>query len=226
MNTGDNMEVVEPTSVTRTVSPPVADNAMDVVEEQQEFVVERPTVFEKLELAANEWMSIYIPVLSDRLLLRNPINNELYRFYPKYLRDFLEKNLRIGKVKRIDFVDRDIPNSVTPVKAAFVHFEYWYNTPNALNLREKLNTFGQFRQKGYMRQGERYSFYLANDNPVYSEMTTGYFDIRINHKPIQDMGTDRNVNQLHAEILLLEKACAEKDQRIIDLEDLLGKTLK
>ena len=181
MNTGDNMEVVEPTSVTRTVSPPVADNGMDVVEEQQEFVVERPTVFEKLELAANEWMSIYIPVLSDRLLLRNPINNELYRFYPKYLRDFLEKNLRIGKVKRIDFVDRDIPNSVTPVKAAFVHFEYWYNTSNALNLREKLNTFGQFRQKGYMRQGERYSFYLANDNPVYSEMTTGYFDIRINH---------------------------------------------
>ena len=204
MNTGDNMEVVEPTSVARTVSPPVVNNAMDVVEEQQEFVVERPTVFEKLELADNEWMSIYIPVLSDRLLLRNPINNELYRFYPKYLRDFLEKNLRIGKVKRIDFVDRDIPNSVTPVKAAFVHFEYWYNTPTALNLREKLNTFGQFRQKGYMRQGERYSFYLANDNPVYSEMTTGYFDIRINHKPIQDMGTDRNVNQLHAEILLLE----------------------
>jgi len=179
----------------------------------EELLVEQPTEFNQLSLNAGEWTSMYIPVLSDKLLLMNH-HDIVHKFQPKYLRDFLEKIIRIGKIRRIDFVDRDIPNSSTPVKAAFVHFEYWYDTTTARNLRNKLETYGQFRQKGYIYKGKRCSFYLQNDT---QESKPAFFDIRINHKPIQEAECDRNVHQLYAENLLLEKELAEKKQIIDNL---------
>jgi hypothetical protein len=179
----------------------------------EELLVEQPTEFNQLPLNDGEWTSIYIPVLSDKLLLMNH-NDLVHKFQPKYLRDFLEKILRIGKIRRIDFVDRDIPNSSTPVKAAFVHFEYWYDTTTARNLRNKLDTYGQFRQKGYIYKGKRCSFYLQNDT---QEPKAAFFDIRINHKPIQESECDRNVHQLYAENLLLEKELVEKNETIDNL---------
>lgn len=185
----------------------------------EELLVEQPTEFNRLPLNDGEWTSIYIPVLSDKLLLMNH-NDLVHKFQPKYLRDFLEKILRIGKIRRIDFVDRDIPNSSTPVKAAFVHFEYWYDTTTARNLRNKLETYGQFRQKGYIYKGKRCSFYLQNDT---QESKPAFFDIRINHKPIQEAECDRNVHQLYAENLLLEKELAEKKETIDNLLEELDK---
>jgi hypothetical protein len=188
----------------------------------EEFVVEEPTEFARLELNPDEWTSIYIPVLSDRLVLMNH-NDMAHKFQPKYLRDFLEKILRIGKVRRIDFVDRDIPNSATPVKAAFVHFEYWYDTTTSRNLREKLNLYGQFRQKGYMYKGKRCNFYLQDGQ---EQSRLGYFDIRINHKPIQETECDRNVHQLYAENLLLEKELAEHKQMLIESKNTIDNLMK
>ena len=173
---------------------------------QEELLVEQPTEFNQLPLNHDEWTSIYIPVLSDKLLLMNH-NDVVHKFQPKYLRDFLEKILRIGKIRRIDFVDRDIPNSTTPVKSAFVHFEYWYDTTSATNLRNKLESYGQYRQKGYIYKGKRCNFYLQNEGTQSSK--PAYFDIRVNHKPIQETECDRNVHQLYAENLLLEKELSE-----------------
>lgn len=169
----------------------------------EELLYDRPKEFTRMELEEGEWTSIYIPVLSDKLVLKNH-NDMVNKFQPKFLRDFLEKVLRIGKVRRIDYVDRDIPNSSTPVKAAFVHFEYWYDTQTARNLREKLNTYGQFRQKGYMYKGKRCNFYQHNGD-INDTARPGYFDIRINHKPIEETECDWNIHQLYAENKRLEE---------------------
>ena len=169
----------------------------------EELMYDRPTEFTRMELEIDAWTSIYIPVLSDKLVLKNH-NDMINKFQPKFLRDFLEKVLRIGKVRRIDYVDRDIPNSSTPVKAAFVHFEYWYDTQTARNLREKLNTYGQFRQKGYMYKGKRCNFF-QHSGDITDPARPGYFDIRINHKPIEETECDWNIHQLYAENQRLEK---------------------
>ena len=168
-----------------------------------ELLFDRPSEFTRMELEEGEWTSIYIPVLSDKLVLQNH-NDMIHKFQPKFLRDFLEKVLRIGKVRRIDYVDRDIPNSSTPVKAAFVHFEYWYDTQTAHNLRQKLNTYGQFRQKGYMYKGKRCNFY-QHSGDITDPARPGYFDIRINHKPIEETECDWNIHQLYAENQRLEQ---------------------
>jgi hypothetical protein len=168
-----------------------------------ELLYDRPREFTRMELEEGEWTSIYIPVLSDKLVLQNH-NDMIHKFQPKFLRDFLEKVLRIGKVRRIDYVDRDIPNSSTPVKAAFVHFEYWYDTQTARNLRQKLNTYGQFRQKGYMYKGKRCNFF-QHSGDITDPARPGYFDIRINHKPIEETECDWNIHQLYAENKRLEE---------------------
>ena len=185
--------------------------------ETSEFVVEPPTEFARMELAAGDWNSIYIPYLSNQLVLMNHYD-AVHPFLPKYLRDFLEKVVRIGKVRRIDFVDRDVPSSTVPVKAAFVHFEYWYDTQTARNLREKLNTYGQYRQKGYIYKGKKCNFYQSMTTYQDGTIRPGYFDIRINHKPIEETDCDRNIHQLYAENLLLERELAERNARIEELQ--------
>jgi hypothetical protein len=170
-----------------------------------------------MELAAGDWNSIYIPYLSNQLVLMNHYD-AVHPFLPKYLRDFLEKVVRIGKVRRIDFVDRDVPSSTVPVKAAFVHFEYWYDTQTARNLREKLNTYGQYRQKGYIYKGKKCNFYQSMTTYQDGTIRPGYFDIRINHKPIEETDCDRNIHQLYAENLLLERELAERNARIEELQ--------
>lgn len=195
---------------------------MNTIEQQQpqpvvtELAVEPPTEFTRMELADGEWNSIYIPYLSPSLALMNH-HDVMHPFLPKYLRDFLEKVLRIGKVRRIDFVDRDVVSSPVPVKAAFVHFEYWYATGTANNLREKLNVYGQYRQKGYIYRGKRCNFYQTGSFHPDGTPRAGYFDIRINHKPIEETECDRNIHQLYAENLLLERELADRNATIEDL---------
>ena len=203
----EHTEVAQEEQQPRVPSPPPAE----------ELLFDRPTEFTRMELEVDAWTSIYIPVLSDKLVLKNH-NDMIHKFQPKFLRDFLEKVLRIGKVRRIDYVDRDIPNSSTPVKAAFVHFEYWYDTQTARNLRDKLNTYGQFRQKGYMYKGKRCNFY-QHSGDITDPARPGYFDIRINHKPIEETECDWNIHQLYAENQRLEKemsALQDENQRIME----------
>ena len=203
-------ELVNTTMENTTVENTTVENT--TVEE--EFIIEPPTEFEQMELGEDEWTSLYIPVIPDNLLLQNHYDR-VHKFYPKYLHGFIEKVLRIGKIRRIDFVDRQIQNSPMPVKAAFVHFEYWYNSVQSRNLREKLNTYGQFRQKGYTYKGRRCSFLTPHPDQTYR---FGYFDFRINHTPIREIECDRNVHQLYAENLILEKELGKANATIVELQ--------
>ena len=169
---------------------------------------------EKLEIPEKEWTSIYIPVIPTNLHLSNH-NNTTNKFYPKYLKNFLENNLNLGKIKRIDFVDRNIENSPVTVKGAFVHFDYWYDSNESKYMRHILNTKQKYRQMGYQYNDKLCTFYTRDET---GSTHSAYMMFKINHKPIEDAEYDVNVHQLKAVIKKFEQEKVESDKKIMDLQ--------
>jgi len=161
----------------------------------------------------NTWSSIYIPVVPTNLHLSNH-KNETNRFYPKNLKTFIENNLNLGKVKRIDFVDRDIESSSVTVKGAFVHFDHWYDSNEAKYLRHILDTKQKYRQMGYQYNDQFCSFYTRDESGATHP---AYLMMKINHKPIEEVDYDVNVHQLKAVIKRFEQDKVESEQTITDL---------
>ena len=185
-------------------------------------------LLEAWELDDDQWKSVYIPVIPNNLYLANPLNASMStRFQAKYLKSFIENNLQLGSVKRIDFVDRSIENSDVPVKSAYIHFNYWFDSKNAKTLRYNLNTHGKHRQNGYFAGegiGSKFYSVLGDGNTG-----SGYFMFKINHKPIEEVDYDVNVPQLVAANRILEQKVKEKDvifQRIKNILDAPGDDLK
>jgi len=170
---------------------------------------------DEMKLEEGEWNSLYIPVIPNKLCLSGP-KGDNNRFKPKHLSYFLEKNLCIGKVRRIDFIDRNIDCDPVPVKAAFVHFDYWYDNNTSRKLRETLKTQRIYRSDGYNCLSE------YGPAPYHCRFSMNnrraYIDFKINHKPVEDNGNERNVQQLHAENRTLEATIVSKNNRILDLE--------
>ena len=165
---------------------------------------------QKLDLSPDQWNSLYIPCLPKEILLDTDKG-------PSYINEnslqyFIEKNLQLGKIKRIDFVDREVTENekVTIVKAAFIHFEYWNDNNNAKFLRNKLDTEGQFRQKGYYN-GHKMMWFYSEENGT---KTPRYFVFKINYKPIPEAETELNIHQLVAANKKLEEVVLEKDELI------------
>jgi len=169
---------------------------------------------EKLEISSTEWTSIYIPVIPANLHLSNQdgITN---KFYPKYLKSFLENNLNLGKIKRIDFVDRNIETSSVTVKGAFVHFDYWYDSNESKYLRHILNTKQKYRQMGYQYNDKLCTFYTRDETGATH---SAYLMVKINHKPIEEADYDVNVHQLKAVIKKFEQEKVESDKKIMELQ--------
>jgi hypothetical protein len=165
---------------------------------------------QKLELSTEQWNSLYIPCLPKEILFDTDKG-------PSYINEnslqyFIEKNLQLGKIKRIDFVDREVVENEQTliVKAAFIHFEYWNDNNNAKFLRNKLDTEGQFRQKGYYN-GKNMMWFYSEENGA---KTPRYFVFKINYKPIPEAETDLNIHQLLAANKKLEEVVLEKDELI------------
>ena len=174
-----------------------------------------------MNLSSNDWNSLYIPIIPTNMSLVN-MRGETHRFQPKHVSYFLEKMLKIGKVRRVDYIDRNIDNRSTPVKGAFVHFDYWYNNQNAYNLRQSLNTTGTGRIGG--------DEYSSNEQHAYYEFKlnnrAGYIDVKINHKPIPTSECDRNMHQLLSDTNRLESEIITKNNRITELEKELDNVKK
>ena len=180
---------------------------------------------ENMELAAEDWKSVYIPILPSNMYVNNPVDNSYHTFQPRNLKSLLENELRLGKVQRVDFIDRELEDGQT-VKSAFIHFDYWYNNNNAKFLRDKLNTSGQFKQKGFYDGSNTHRFMVRNDN---GDKVPGYFVFKINHKPIPEVEeTELNMSQLVAANKVLEEKMAERDELIeklqAELAELRGNT--
>ena len=166
-----------------------------------------------IRMDSDDWKSIYIPVIPNHLSLLDT-RGESHRFHAKHISYFFEKLLQVGKIRRVDFIDRILPNNPTPVKAAFVHFDYWYNNENALNLRSTLDMSSSARIGGYDHK--------LDDHNIYCEFRIfnrpAYLDIKINHKPISTSECDRNMYQVMEDNNRMEREIVDKNKRIATLE--------
>lgn len=179
-------------------------------------------IVEKLELAESDWASLYIPYIHESLMLENR-NGRIESFYPRQLSDFIERDLNLGKVSRVDFVDRNDTNESLSGKSAYIHFKYWNNNKNVEYLRNKLNEHGTFRQRGYYDGVKQRSFYSRDAN---GDKALGYLLFKINHKPIPEVSIELNVHQLAAANEYLENELKQRDERILELEKQLEELTK
>jgi len=158
---------------------------------------------EPLALEAGDWTSIYIPVIPEDLTMDNGdvrLNNE------DSLTEFFEDQLKIGKVSRIDFMSKPVPNSDRVAKCAYVHFEQWYNNQTANLVRKTISTKGEFSCNGFY---DGFEFCRFERNR--------YINFKVNHKPIPAATEDMNVHQLAARVKLLEEQNAQLEQRIAEV---------
>jgi|TARA_Y100000389_G_C17436038_1_gene505579 hypothetical protein len=166
-----------------------------------------------LNLDISAWTSIYIPVIPPNLHLSNH-NGVTNKFHPKYLKTFIEHNLNLGKVKRIDFVDRNIDSSPITVKGAFVHFDHWYDSNESKYLRHMLDTKQKYKGKGYVYNDKLCTFYTRDETGATH---SAYLTYKINYKPIEEADYDVNVHQLKAVIKRFEQDKVESDRKINEL---------
>jgi hypothetical protein len=170
-------------------------------------------VAEKLVLSETDWNSLYIPILPNNMQLLHP-DKTITVFQPKHLQSFIENDLKLGKVARIDIIDRKLDNIGT-VKAVFIHFEYWNNNQTVANLRSALGTQEHYRQHGYHDGNNFHKFLVRDDN---GDKVPGYFVFKINHKPIPEAETELNMAQLVAANKVLTEKMAERDEEISKLK--------
>jgi hypothetical protein len=180
----------------------------------------------KLELAADAWTSIHIPILPKNLSRYNPAtrtfdNKPVEGFYDTVsgLTGLFQNKLGYGKVKRVDLVTRDDKDG-NP-KAAFIHFDHWYDNKNARFIREKLDESGNFRQKGYYDGFNMQRFMVQNGQ----DLQDAYFNIKINHRPIPEVDEatcELNIHQLVAANKRLLEQVAEQETRLAEQETRLA----
>lgn len=172
-----------------------------------------------LTLTEADWNSLYIPLIPNSMSLMHP-DGTTRTFQPKHLQSFIENDLQLGKVSRIDFIDRKIDN-VGTVKAVFIHFEHWNDNATVTNLRNTLNTQEHSRQHGYYDGKHFHKFIVRNEN---GDRVPGYFAFKINHKPIPEVApTELNMSQLVAANKVLTEKMAERDAEIIRLTEALAR---
>lgn len=101
----------------------------------------------------NKKMSLYIPRVDTRSL---PRGNRNTPDYENMASDFISKQFkyqRIGEVERVDLLKKQTHQGFDYF-IAFVHFADWFETQQAHDLQEKINTDGakaklQFHEKWY-----------------------------------------------------------------------------
>ena len=170
-----------------------------------------------LQLDESDWTGLHIPIITNDICLDGNA------FQPTDFEDLIENKLKIGKVHRIDYVERDdvvktaygkiehinkgdvVPNS-TPVTAIFVHMKYWYDTTATHMIRNTLNQSGQYYLKGYWDNEIQNVHAFTNKNNSFKNP---YFVLKINHRPIPDADGKLNIHQLTAIKTKLEKEIEE-----------------
>ena len=177
--------------------------------------------YEPLTAVENMWKSLYIPVLPKDMLLDNKS-----LFDEDSLTEFFEKKQEIGKVSRIDYVNKKMPNGIDKV-SAFVHFEYIYGMNEGFV--NYMNEHDEFKVTGYYDYGmnglnETFKIIRSATNPNI----TRYFSVKINKTPIPEITIpEENIHQLVANNKMMEKVIEEQKQQIEALQaDILAlKTL-
>ena len=163
-----------------------------------------------LQLEDDANTSLYVPVIPPTLFFNTSANAEVQRFEPKYLKYYIENCMRIGKIKRIDFATREVPNFKTPQTCAFIHFECLYDNENTQEMRNQLTTRGKFRHFGFNHEDAFFKFQSNNQNHNNAHLL-----FKINHKPIETpKDYSQNIEQVYATNKRLLETLQEKEEEI------------
>ena len=166
----------------------------------------------ELELSDKDWKSLYIPFIASNMLIATP-EGSTTRFIPA-IRDYIESTLCIGKISRVDFVDRELENG-SRGKALFIHFERWYSSEYTKNFRNMLDTTGHYRFKGEYNNGVFCKLYSMNED---GDKVPGYIVFKINHKPIPEVENEVNIHQLQAANVYLTEELEKKTTEVEELQ--------
>ena len=163
-----------------------------------------------MPLHESENTSLYVPVIPPTLYFQTSETGEYKRFEPKYLKYYIENCMRIGKVKRIDFATREVPNYKTPQTCAFIHFDCLYDNYETKMMRNNLQKTKKHCHYGFENEHSysKFGFY-GNDNK------NAHLLFKINHKPIEsNVDYSQNIEQVYANNKILTEKLQEKDEEI------------
>lgn len=111
-------------------------------------------------------MSLYIP-----RVFKNITKEHMVRVF---------NTLRIGSVKRIDFISKTNKNNV--YNEAYIHFNYWHNNTANINLQEKIRNPEKEARIVY----DDPWFWLILENIGVKEHSLDYCDVEVNQELMED----------------------------------------
>lgn len=165
-------------------------------------------------------ISLYVPVIPPNLFFTSSEtvkdeDNKSRKFQPKFLKYYIENSMRIGKVRRIDFATREVPQYTTPQVCAFIHFDCFYDNESTKNMLSSLDKEGKYRSYGFQTDDAYVKLGGQHSNP--------HLLFKINHKPIDTpKDYERNIEQVMAENKLLIERLQEKEETIRKVHQFLN----
>jgi len=153
--------------------------------------------------------SLYIPVLPKDMSLDGE-----HLFSEAALTNYFEEKIQLGKINRIDYVEKKLPNNGTNI-SAFVHFEIWYET--AENMLYDLKEESEIRLNGYWTPNRRQYINIRSMNNLALHR---YFAVRINRTPIPEVKVpELNIHQLISSNKFMENLIEEQKIKMEAMED-------
>lgn len=165
-------------------------------------------------------ISLYVPVIPPNLFFTTSEtakdeDNKSRKFQPKFLKYYIENSMRIGKVRRIDFATREVPQYTTPQVCAFIHFDCFYDNDSTKTMLSSLDREGKYRSYGFQSEDAYVKLGGQHSNP--------HLLFKINHKPIDTpKDYERNIEQVMAENKLLIERLQEKEETIRKVHQFLN----
>lgn len=153
--------------------------------------------------------SLYIPLLPKDMSLDGE-----HLFSEAALTNYFEEKIQLGKVNRIDYVEKKLPNNGTNI-SAFVHFDMWYETSE--NMLYDLKEESEIRLNGYWTPNRRQYINIRSMNNLALHR---YFAVRINRTPIPEVKVpELNIHQLIASNKFMENLIEEQKIKMEAMED-------
>ena len=162
----------------------------------------------------DKWMSIYIPIVpSDLSISGLRMDNEMA------FQQYFEQILPVGKVSRVDFIQRDSKSGTHKVTSAFVHFSAWFEeSPSSKDFRSCLESTGNLTLSGARAADGTNLLFRSSINPD----NLRFINLKINKTPIQRVAEiPKNIHQIINNYGVMEEVISEQNARIDELSALV-----
>lgn len=144
-------------------------------------------------------MSLYIPLVDTRSLPRGNRHDEAA--YESMAADFIGKQFRyqrIGQVNRVDLLKKQNPAGFDYF-VAFVHFDTWYDNPQARSLQSQIQTPGtkaklQWHERWYWIVNENKTPLTATEAELHKAIYTQAKDAGLTEEAVQYLQVMKNVD--------------------------------